>query len=101
MKLSGTSAAATAILQLSSSVLEGQALFRSKKEYASGAAKLGPCLTDAARESRSRRAVRIFPAMLTPERLRQCAAQTRNIFAAVEIDNRQKVGNDIAVAVTH
>ena len=33
-------------------------------------AELGSCLTDATREGRSRRAVRKFAAMPTPERLR-------------------------------
>jgi hypothetical protein len=37
----------------------------------SGTAGLGSCLTDATREGRSRRAVRMLAAMLAPERLRQ------------------------------
>jgi len=41
-----------------------------KLEHASGTAELGSCLTDATREGRSRRAVRILAAMQSPERLR-------------------------------
>ena len=36
-----------------------------------GAAELGPCLTDATRESCSRRTVRVFAAMLRAERVTQ------------------------------
>ena len=47
-----------------------RAIAGASRQRATGTAELGSCPTDATRESRSRRAVRIFAAMAAPERVR-------------------------------
>jgi hypothetical protein len=42
-----------------------------EREITPGATELGSCLTDATRESRARRTVRVFTAMLRPEPVTQ------------------------------